>query len=83
MDPLEAATFASTVNWTTTFVVPIPRNSVEYEEVQVGGSPATLVYDRDGYDRHYALIWIADGIVFALDGFGEKSDSLEIANSIQ
>jgi hypothetical protein len=83
MDPLEAATFASTVNWTTTFVVPIPRNSVEYEEVQVGGSPATLVYDRDGYDRHYALIWIDDGIVFALSGFGEKSDALEIANSIQ
>ncbi len=82
MEPDEAAGFAANVNWTTTFVVPIPRYSVDYEEVQVSGTPATLIYDKGGYNQHYLLLWIKDGVIFNLSGWGEKEHALQFANSI-
>jgi len=82
MGPEEASRFAANVNWTTTFVVPIPRSSVEYKEVQVSGTPATFIYNEDGYDRHYFLLWIKDVIVFVLGGWGDEQEALQIANSI-
>ena len=82
MDAQEAASFASNVNWATTFVIPLPRNFADYEEVDVNGSVGTLIYDR-GYGKHYLLLWIDDGMVFSLSGYGDKEDAVLIANSVQ
>lgn len=82
MDAQEAASFASSVNWTSTFIVPIPRYSVDYEEAIVAGTKATLIYDKEGYNQHYLLLWIRDGVVFVLGGWGDKLEALQIANSI-
>ena len=43
MSPEEAAEFTSTVNWTSTLLVPIPRNAAIHEQVSVDGVTGTLI----------------------------------------
>jgi anti-sigma factor RsiW len=83
MEPDEAAQFASTVDWTSTFVVPIPRYDTEYLEVAVGDATGTLVYRAQGYAPFYILLWIDDGIVYALKGSGDWTPAVDIANSLE
>ena len=47
MTPEEAASYASSVDWTSTFVIPVPRYRAEYQEVQVDGVTGTLIRHRD------------------------------------
>ena len=82
MEEAEAEQFASTVDWTTTFIVPIPRYGTEYMEVMVGDVSGTLVYS-DEYNPFYVLLWVEDGIVHALKGPGDYAPAVEIANSLQ
>jgi hypothetical protein len=79
----EAASFARTVNWTTTFVVPLPRYGADYEEVQVDGVNGTLIYDYGIANEYYTLIWVKDGFIYALNGWGGRSAAMKIAGSIQ
>ena len=77
----EAANFARNVDWTTTLVIPIPRYSAEHQEVQVDGVTGTLV--RTKYGQQYVLIWVKDGIVYALTGNGPTTAALRAANSLK
>ena len=43
MSPAEAHSFCQTVDWSSTLVVPIPRNSSSYENVSVDGVEGTLI----------------------------------------
>ncbi len=43
MSAEEAAEFTSTVDWTSTLVVPIPRNAAIHEQVTVDGVTGTLI----------------------------------------
>ena len=83
MDAQEAAAFSRNINWASTFVVPIPRYYTDYEEVDVDGSPGTLIHDKEGFRDSYVLIWIKDGVIYALNGQGESPSALEIASSIR
>jgi hypothetical protein len=81
----EAAAFTSTVDWTSTLVVPIPSNSATYEQVSVDGVTGTLIQrpSREGEPTTFALLWVKDGIVYAISGRGDKSgQALEMANSL-
>ena len=81
MDPEQAESFARDVDWTTTMVVPIPRYGVAYESVRVNGvTGALMVHERAGL---YVLLWVEDGVVYALSGPGEGSGALEIAGSLE
>jgi hypothetical protein len=84
MSPEEAAEFSSTIDWTTTLVIPVPRYGTEHEQVSVDGVTGTFIkhYEYNTGDM-YLLIWIKNNIVYALSGPGEKADALEIANSLQ
>jgi hypothetical protein len=80
----EAHSFSETVDWSTTLVVPIPRSEADYEQVSVDGVTGTLVYPTE--ERRfepYVLMWVKDGIVYALSGFGDRSQAVTLANSIQ
>jgi hypothetical protein len=83
MDAEQAASFAGTVNWTTTFIVPIPKYSVDYSTVDINGSAGTLIKDKYDDYGHYALIWIKDGTVFGLSGWGDQAAALQVASTIQ
>jgi hypothetical protein len=84
MSPEEAADFARSVDWTTTLVIPVPRYGSEHEEVQVDGVTGTLI-QQYGYkmDDGYLLIWVKDGILYALSGPGDSTAALEIASSLK
>jgi hypothetical protein len=81
MSKEEAQSFASNVDWTTTFVVPIPQRSTEYQDVQVDGVTGTLVWQA--YQDEYVLMWVKDGLLYALSGPGDAKTALELAESIK
>jgi hypothetical protein len=81
----EAAAFTSTVDWTSTLVVPIPSNSASYEQVTVDGVTGTFIQrpSREGEPTMFALLWVKDGIIYAISGRGTNSEqALVMANSL-
>jgi len=81
MSPDEAANFSKSVDWTTTLVVPVPTVRTHYQEVMIDGVTGTLV-QLDG-DSEYLLLWVKDGIVYALSGHGDAQTAFEIGNSLR
>ena len=84
MSPEEASDFSRNVDWTTTLLIPVPRNNSEHEEIAVDGVKGIFIkhYEYKTGDM-YLLIWIKDGIIHGLAGPGDKSDALSIANSLE
>jgi len=70
MSRAEAAAFTSTIDWTSTLVIPIPRNAATYEDVSVDGVTGKLIMRESNYSPEYALLWVKDGIVYAISGSG-------------
>jgi hypothetical protein len=84
MSPAEAAEFTSTVNWTSTLLVPIPRNATTHEQVSVDGVTGTLIQRSSDETPQYVLLWVRDGIIYAISGLGTNSQqALEMANSLE
>jgi hypothetical protein len=86
MSPEEAAKFTSTVNWTSTLLVPIPSNAAVHEQVSVDGVTGTLIQrpsPTDEGSQQFALLWVKDGIIYAISGLGSNSQqAIEMANSL-
>ena len=78
----EAAAYTKTVDWTSTLVVPIPKNAATNQQVSVDGVTGTLI-ERPADDApQFALLWVKNGIIYAIGGLGSNSQkALEIANS--
>ena len=84
MSRAEAEQFARTIDWTSTFVVPIPRYGTTYRNVTVDGVAGTLILQgQDEYAGQYLLMWVKDGIIYALTGPGDGDTALRMAASIQ
>ena len=83
MSPEEAAELTSTVNWTSTLLVPIPRNAAIHEQVSVDGVTGTLIQRPSDESPQFALLWVKDGIIYAISGLGTNSQqAIEMANSL-
>jgi hypothetical protein len=83
MTPEEAAQFTSTVDWTSTLLVPIPKNAATNQQVSVDGVTGTLIERPSDDAPQFALFWIKDGIIYTIGGLGNNSQkALEIANSL-
>ncbi len=79
----EAAQFTSTVDWTSTLLVPIPKNAANYEQIAVDGVTGTLIERPSDDAPQFALLWIKDDIIYTVGGLGNNSQrALEIANSL-
>jgi hypothetical protein len=82
MSPAEAAELTSTVNWTSTLLVPIPRNAADHKQVSVDGVTGTLI-QRSGETPQFALLWVKDGIIYAISGLGTKTQqAVDMANAL-
>jgi anti-sigma factor RsiW len=81
----EAHDFSQTVDWTSTLVVPLPREAAAYEQVQVDGVTGTLVYEQraSNAEQMYMLMWVKDGVVYGLQAFGLRGEVLALANSVR
>jgi len=83
MSAEQAAAFTSTVDWTSTLVVPIPKNASTYEQVSVDGVTGTLIQRPADDAPQFALLWVKDGIIYAIGGLGSNSQqAFDIANSL-
>ena len=79
----EAAEFTSTIDWTSTLLVPIPKNAASYQQVPVDGVTGTLIERPTDDAPQFALFWVKDGIIYTIGGLGTNSQrALEIANSL-
>ena len=84
MTPEEATQFSQSVDWTTTLVIPIPRDGTEYQDVFVDGVEGTLIMQSQRSEfPHYLLVWIKEGVVYGLTGPGTADSALEIADSLE
>jgi len=83
MSAEQAAAFTRTVDWTSTLVVPIPKNASTYEQVSVDGVTGTLIQRPADDAPQFALLWVKDGIIYAIGGLGSNSQqAFDIANSL-
>lgn len=87
----EARDFADKVDWSSTFLIPIPANAAEVRQVSVNGADGLMLTSngaaRKG-PRPYAngdsvLLWANNGMVYAMQGNTNVVDLLELANSVQ
>ena len=81
--PAEARSFCQTVDWSSTLVVPIPRNSSSYETVTVDGVEGTLITETLSQGNRYSLLWIKNGVIHSLAGHGNSSDALSLVASLR
>ena len=82
MSPAEARSFCQTVDWSSTLVVPVPRNSSSYETVTVDAVEGTLITETLSQGNRYSLLWIKNGVIHSLVGHGTSSDALSLAASL-
>src|SRR5262249_53543408 len=83
MSASEAHSFCQTVDWSSTMVVPIPRNTSSYETVTVDGVEGTLITETLPQGTRYSLLWIKNGVIHSLAGHGSSSDALSLAASLR
>lgn len=80
----EAAEFSQQVDWSSTLIIPIPSGGgLNYKEVPVDGVTGTLIQNERTYYPEYTLMWIKNGILFALTGPGTSREAMEIVGSLQ
>ena len=85
VEPAEAASIASRIDWATTLVIPVPHQEVQSEDLVVDGSQAVLlreVYPRSGELRQYMLIWVRDGMLYVVRGYRDPQEGITLADSL-
>ena len=79
----QAAAFTKTVDWTSTLVIPLPKNAATYKQVSVDGVTGTLIQRPADDAPQYALVWVKNGIIYAISSLGTNTQqALQIANSL-
>jgi hypothetical protein len=85
----EARRFASTIDWSSTLLVPVPVGAGSFREVQVRGARALFVSmetrAKTGAPKgtRHVLLWSEGDQVFALAGNIDEVNLLQMANSLQ
>ncbi len=83
MSSEQARSFAQSVNWASTLVIPVPKNASTYEQVNVDGVTGTLIQRPADDAPQYLLIWVKNGIVYSIAGLGTNSQqALDMGNSL-
>jgi len=83
MSPAEAEAFSNRVDWATTLVVPVPQGG-DYQNVTVDGADGVLLEDTyDGGNARYTMLWVKDGMFYALSGDGTRYSPVRIGNSLE
>jgi hypothetical protein len=85
----EARSFAQTIDWSTTLMVPFPVEKASYRQLEIQGNPAllTTAFPTPGrmYDaRPYSSVMWSDGDrAYGLSGPGYGTELIEMADSIR
>lgn len=85
--PEEAHRLATTIDWSSTLVIPMPTDVGEAREVNIDGTTGLLLQSRGDRNRpssNVMLLWERDGIVHALNAEGmEEMIVLQVADSLR
>ncbi len=85
MSAQDAHAFCQAVDWTSTLVIPLPRQGATYQKVEVDGVEGTLI-DLPKFGRRpqpvYSLLWVKNGVIYCLTGFGTSENALPLAASL-
>lgn len=77
----EAREMSQRIDWTTTLVLPIPQDEgITHQDVNVDGVTGTLVTAEE--EEGAMLLWVKDGVMYALRAPDGADAALQIANSI-
>jgi Domain of unknown function (DUF4367) len=83
----EAHRMATTIDWRSTLVVPLPIDATRFNEVTVHGAKALLISSTGGRDAktrdRQLLIWPENGRVYALGGNLNQGELVEMAESVR
>ncbi len=83
MSSEEAASFASSVDWATTLVIPIPRDVTTHSEVSVDDVTGILIQRTVEHSPEYLLMWVKDGILYAIADTGaDTAPAFALAESL-
>lgn len=82
LDAEAARQMAQTIDWTSTMLLPIPREFATYEQVTIDGAPGVAIIPIDG-SSEAAVMWQKDGEIFVLSGPAGVDRLLEFANFLQ
>jgi hypothetical protein len=83
MSANDAANFTQTVDWTSTLVLPVVRGESKYEQVHVNGNEGALLRAANqNQSGHFSLMWVDNGIVFALNGTGDDTTAINLASQL-
>ncbi len=84
MDASQAKQLSDTIDWTSSLVIPIPKNAASSTQVNVDGVTGVLIQRPADDAPEYALVWVKDGIIYVLGGLGSNSQrALDMANSLK
>lgn len=83
MTPSQAQQFLGTVSWKSMLGIPVPRFMRSYEAVKINGAPGTLLTLAGWRGPTYTLVWVKDGIVYSLTGYGDSGGAVSLADSLQ
>lgn len=84
MSAEQAQAFCQTVDWKSTLVVPIPSRASSYVQEQVDGVEGDLIVgpSHNGRPAEFELIWVKNGIIYSIHGFGDSNQALALAGSL-
>jgi hypothetical protein len=82
MTPAQASDFLHTVDWRAVLTLSVPRSLRSYQTVKVDGTDGTLLTMAGRRGPGYALVWTKSGIVYTLTGFGDSSQAVGLADSL-
>lgn len=84
MPPEDARRLATSIDWTSTLVVPLPTEAAEAREVTVDGVTGLLLREADSGGMHNALLWEKGGILYFMSSSRmEVTALLDAADSLQ
>ncbi len=80
----QARAFSQKIDWTSTLVIPIPRNAASYKDVSVDGTTGYLIQRPADDVPQYMIVWVKNGIIYAVGGLGsDTTQAMQMANSLQ
>ncbi len=81
----DAAAVTGSIDWASTLVIPVPKNHVRQQEIEVDGVDGVLMVEdiaRDG-PQEYAILWVKNGVAYGLNGYGDWGLGLQAANDLE
>jgi hypothetical protein len=80
VEPDAARTMAQSIDWTSTFLLPIPQGIAEFSEVSVDGTTGAAM---TAMNEEPGVLWHKDGKVHVLTGPRSIDELIALAGSLQ